>query len=267
MLAITILLPKWSASFLFMCFSLYMSMSCSHISFILFTRSPIVICSSSLSSKYLVTLMNAYSLAVSIGLPMRRFFSSEVAWNVDGTCLPVRKLILHTWWYIASAACKSWANSILPRIACAQVSLRSVHTCINVAWTSDVLTGKTSLPLLLLEYLAGWPQSKQWSRNWNDDVCERRLRVGLQFGSAFAISLIALALVYVFRRSEWIVSPWLAHTLSPRSRLASLIPSLPFWRRTTVGLFWSSIIVFLQITQTIPCNVRIYIKYITRYVG
>ena len=69
----------------------------------------------------------------------------------------------------------------------------------------------------------------------NDDVCERRLRVGLQFGWTFVISLIALELVYIYRQWEWVMSPSLARTLSPSNRLASLIPSLPFWRRTTVG--------------------------------
>ena len=103
---------------------------------------------------------------------------------------------------------------------------------------------KTSLPLLLPEYLAGWPQSKQWSRNWNDDVCERRLvrtSIWLSFCDFTDSFSISERLLTVWMNS---VTMTIAHTSSPRSRLASLIPSLRCWRRTTVGLFWSSIIVF-----------------------
>ena len=110
---------------------------------IVLTRTDIVNCSLSFPTRTSVFFKNASDLTVSVGRPSAGFESVSFP-CFFGICFPVRKLTLHAWWYTASAACRSCANSYLPRTVSTHSSFLTLQTCCILSSKSFVRTGITS---------------------------------------------------------------------------------------------------------------------------
>lgn len=98
--------------------------------------------------------------------------------------------MLQTWWYRASAACRSCASILLWTLS-DQLSSRSLQTLSIVAWKSPVRTGNTTVSSNVRFFpvgRTGWAQKRQCSLKLNAVSCERSMRLAVGGGvSAFAL--------------------------------------------------------------------------------